>query len=252
MDTRTHDEPPPRRRSEENYRNVNDRERKASLIAGLASVLLGLRRGGAFGLALGAFGGLLGYRGATGHCPVFATMGKSTARPADRGLFAGEPLRITTGVTINREPRELYLFWRDFTELPKFMKFITEVRTISEQRTRWVAESPLGGKLEWESEVVEDIPNERIVWRATEHSKIKQHGEVRFRSAAGGRGTEVELDLRYELPAGTLSRTLAGFVNSLTEQAIREDLRRFKRLMEAHEIPTNAVTSIASRQGGPQ
>lgn len=251
MDIRAHEERLPRRAAA-SYHNVNDQERKVSLLAGAGSLIFALRRGGLFGLAVGALGGLLGYRGATGHCPVFARLGKSTARPSDQGLFGTAPLHITTGVTIGREPQELYQFWRGFTRLPTFMKFITEVRPSGEQRTHWVAESPLGGKLEWESEVTEDVPNERIAWRATEDSKIAHSGEIRFRSAPAGRGTEVELDLHYEVPGGNLGKAWKGFVKSMTEQAIREDLRRFKRLMETREIPTNAVTSIASRQRGPQ
>ena len=252
MDIRAHEGPSPRRRPPAGHCNVSDQERKASLIAGLGSLIFALRRGGLSGLAMGALGGMLSYRGVTGHCPVYTAMGKSTAKPTDRGLFGPVPLHVTTGMTIAREPQELYQFWRDFTRLPTFMKFIAEVRPSGEQRTHWVAESPLGGRLEWESEVVEDVPNERIVWRATEDSQVKHDGEIRFRCAPAGRGTEVELDLRYEVPAGKLGKALGGFLNSMTEQALREDLRRFKRLMESHEIPTNAVTSIASRQRGPQ
>ncbi|HET8701472.1 MAG TPA: SRPBCC family protein [Nitrococcus sp.] len=251
MDIRAH-EGRPSYRQPAGYRNVSDQERKASLIAGAGSLLFGLRRGGVFGLTMGALGGLLGYRGLTGHCPVFARLGKSTAKPTDRGLFGTAPVDISTGVTINREPQDLYQFWRGFTRLPTFMKYITEVQPSEGNRTHWVAESPIGGKLEWESEVVEDVPNERIIWRTTEDSRVAHRGEIRFRPAPAGRGTEVELDLHYEVPGGKLGQTWKSFAKFMTEQAIREDLRRFKRLMEAREIPTNAVTSIASRQRGPQ
>lgn len=253
MDIRTHEGRPPHRQSDEmGYRNVNDQERKASLIAGAGSLFLGLRRGGVLGLAMSALGGWLGYRGISGHCPVFARLGKSTAKPTDRGLFGTAPVHISTGVTVGREPQELYQFWRGFTRLPTFMKYLTEVRPGEGNRTHWVAESPLGGRVEWESEVVEDVPNERIVWHTTENSDIDHSGEIRFRSAPAGRGTEVELDLHYEMPGGKLGEPWTAFFNSMTEHAVREDLRRFKWLMEAHEIPTNAVTSIASRQRDPQ
>lgn len=252
MDIKTHEGRPPHRQPAAGYHNVSDQERKASLIGGAGSLIFALRRGGILGLALAAVGGLLSYRGITGYCPMFARWGKSTAKATDRGLFSTAPLHITTGVTIGREPQELYQFWRDFTRLPTFMKFITEVRPSGEDRIHWVAESPLGGKLEWDSEVVADVPNQRIAWRATEDSPINHSGEIRFRSAPAGRGTEVELDLNYEAPGGKLSKALGGFLNSMTEQAVREDLRRFKWLMEAREIPTNAVASIASHQRDPQ
>lgn len=240
--------PQPPRRHAEGYRNVGDSDRRISLAAGAGSLLYGLRRGGLFGLALSAVGGLFIYRGASGHCPMFARIHHSSVRPGDRGLFGEHagPLHFTTGLTIRRSPEELYQFWRGFTRLPEFMKYIKEVRPSAGERTHWVAEIPRAGRVEWEAEVVRDVPNESISWRSVEGSDVPQQGEIRFRPGPDGKGTEVELDIRYEPPAGKLGKTFSGLLNTLTKEAAREDLRRFKRLMETGEIPTGSSYTLES------
>ncbi len=239
---------PTRHRHAEDYRNVGDSDRKISLAAGAGSLLYGLKRGGLSGLALSAVGGVLMYRGASGHCGMLASMGRSTVKPADQGLFGERsgPRHFTIGLTIRRSPEELYQFWRGFTRLPEFMKYIKEVRPGSGagtgigERSHWVAETPIGGRLEWEAEVIHDVPNESISWRSLEGSDVPQQGEIRFHPGPDGTGTEVELDVRYYPPAGKLGQAFGGLLNTLTKEAAREDLRRFKRLMETGEIPTGS------------
>lgn len=230
--------------SEDAYHNVGDRERTISLLAGAGSLLVGLRRGGTHGLLMSALGGYLAYRGVTGHCPAYSYFGMNTSRPGD-SLLSGRPtsLHLTTGVTIERSPEELYQVWRDFTYLPTFMRYLNSVTPTGDSRTHWIADLPVAGQLEWDSEVVQDDPNERIAWRSVEDSDIEQRGEIRFQPAPGDRGTEVELDLHYAAPGGQLTKAAGSLINAVTEEVVREDLRRFKHLMESGEIPTGARTA---------
>lgn len=227
-------------------RNVGDLERKVSLAVGAVSLAYGVRRGGPVGWAVAAAGGVLGQRGITGHCYGNDLIGRNSAKATDRGLMGQRPLHFKTGVTIARPPAELYEAWRGFAKLPMFMKYIGEIRPAGPNRTHWVARGPLGTKVEWDAEVVEEVPNERIAWRSLEGSDIHQSGEIDFRPAPGGRGTEVQLDLQYEAPVGKLTQTVGRFINTLTEEAAREDLRRFKRLMESGEVATGATHSSAN------
>ncbi|MEX2576478.1 MAG: SRPBCC family protein [Halofilum sp. (in: g-proteobacteria)] len=238
------------RRHPEAYYNISAAERKVSLAVGAASLAYGLRHGGAVGWTAGVTGGFLTQRGLTGHCYANQLLGRNSARAGDRGRSRQGPQRFTTQLTIARRPDELYRFWRDFTRLPTFMRFITEVRPAGGNRTHWVAEGPWAertGRLEWDAEVTEDVPDERIAWRSVEGSDVEQRGEIRFRATA--RGTEVQLDLTYAPPAGRLSAVLGRFMNTLSKEAARADLRRFKQLMETGEIATNATTR-AMAQGG--
>lgn len=209
--------------------SLPQQERVFSVAVGAGSLLYGLRRGGILGLAVGAAGAWLAYRGLAGE--------------------QSGPLHFSTALTVERPAEELYQFWHGFTRLPQVMKYISDIRTTGEGRTHWVIETPGGGTVEWDSEVVEDVPNELIGWRTLEGSDIHHEGRIRFRQAPTGRGTEVELDLHYEPLGGTLGTTVARFLNTTTEEVAREDLRRFKRLMESGEIPTGARTAGQS-QGG--
>lgn len=209
--------------------NLPEQERIFSVAVGTGSLLYGLRRGGVLGLAVGAAGAWLAYRGLSGE--------------------QAEPQHFSTSLTIDRSPEDLYQFWHGFTRLPQVLRYIDDIQTTGEGRTHWVAGTPGGGKIEWDSEVTEDVPNEQISWHTTEGSDIHHEGHVSFRQAPTGRGTEVELELRYEPLGGTLGTTVARYLNSMTEGAAREDLRRFKRLMEGGEIPTGSRTANAS-QGG--
>lgn len=225
-----------------NRRNVGDNERRLSLAGGALASLLGLRRGGLLGTLMAGLGAVLMYRGATGHCAMYQRLGRSTASPADKGLFGSStsaPPRLRAAVTINRDRGEIYSYWRDFSNLARFMRYIEEVRPAPEGRSHWVAEVPMAGRLEWESEVTADEPDQRIAWRSVEGSEIETTGEVRFRSSPYG--TEVEVEMTYQ-PPGAAGAVAARLARALTQSMLREDLRRFKRLMESGEIPSAAIS----------
>jgi uncharacterized membrane protein len=225
-----------------------EKQRALALAASVGSLMVGMRRGGLSGLVLGAFSGYLAYRASTGR--GLKGTGRALARGAERTLTGHRtgPLDLSASITIARSREELYAFWRDFTRLPGIMTSITAVDDLADGRSRWQAETPLGGTYEWEAEIVEDVPGERIAWRSVEGSDVPQTGEIRFAPAPAGRGTQVELNLRYELPHGLLAAAPLNFVNALSREAVREDLRHFKQVMEAGEVPTGAIHASA-REG---
>lgn len=227
---------------ESSGRNVGDTERRLSVGGGALAALAGLRRGGLPGLIMTGLGAMLLYRGSTGHCPINQRIGRSTASPADKGLLGragSRPARLHAAATIDREAMDLYNHWREFSNLAQFMRYIEEVRTPTRDRSHWVAQPPMVGRIEWDAEVSADVPGERIAWRSVEGSEIETDGEVRFRSTA--HGTEVEVDMSYR-PKGAAGAIAAKFASSISESMLREDLRRFKRLMESGEIPTAAMS----------
>ncbi len=232
----------------------NDRAQAASLLVSAGALAVALKRGGASGLALGALGGWLAYRATTGEGPGLPAGGGEMARSLDRGLSVRHtgPLHLKTNVTINRSPEDLYQFWRDFTRLPQILNSITDIQPAGADRTRWTAKTPAGNTLNWEAELIEDVPNERISWRSLEGSTIPQRGEIRFVPGPADRGTVVELNMRYELPGGAIGQAASGFINALTREAAREDLRHFKQLMESGELPTGARTAQHKQYGEPQ
>lgn len=223
--------------------NVGDAERLVSVLAGAAIAVAGLARGKAAGLAAAAAGAALVHRGVTGHCRVYDAVGMDTSKhgrieQAAAMLPANRALHVERVFTIGRSAEDLYSFWRQLDNLPRFMGHLERVDVLDERRSHWVAKGPAGTEMEWDAEILEDAPNQRITWRSLEGADVANDGTVRFEPAPGNRGTEVRVSLSYSPPAGKLGATVARLFGENPEQQVRDDLRRFKSLMEAGEIPT--------------
>jgi uncharacterized membrane protein len=120
--------------------------------------------------------------------------------------------------------------------LPRVMSHIESVQMIDERRSHWVAKAPVGSKVEWDAEIIDDRPNELIAWRSLEGSDVEHSGSVRFERAPGGRGTIVRVEMHYMPPAGPIGVLVAKVIGEAPEQQVQEDLRRFKQVMETGEI----------------
>jgi uncharacterized membrane protein len=139
-------------------------------------------------------------------------------------------------VTINRSKQEVYAFWRDFTNVPQFMMHVQQVVTTGDRRSHWVVAAPAGQQVEWDAEIVEDRPNEVIAWRSLEGSDVRHDGSVSFTTAPADRGTEVQVTLRYDPPGGAAGSALATLFGEEPAQQLKDDLRRFKQVMETGEV----------------
>ena len=151
------------------------------------------------------------------------------ARGRERAAAAG-PVR--RAITIAVTPERAYRFWRELQNLPSFMTGLDSVYEIDVRRSRWRARLPLGRTLEWEADIIEDRPNEYIAWRSVGGSDVSHGGEVRFRQAPGGRGTQIAVKLAYVPPAGELGRAAASFSNRAVQRQLEDDLDRLKQLLE--------------------
>ncbi len=92
--------------------------------------------------------------------------------------------------------------------------------------------------VEWDAEIINEKENEMIAWRSLEGADVDNAGSVHFEKAPNGRGTVVKVSLKYDPPAGVIGAAVAKLFGEEPSQQIQEDLRRFKQLMEAGEIPT--------------
>ena len=224
--------------------NVGRGERIATLLGGAAIAWYGLSRGSVTGYTLAAIGGALAYRGLTGYCPMYQTLGISTDESHPQGTIAsGQGVQVDESITIMRSPEELYRFWRDFSNLPRVMQHLVSVEELGNGRSHWVAEGPLGN-VAWDAEIIKDEPNDMISWRSLEDSDVATTGSVHFRPAPGNRGTEVRVVLRYNPPAGRLGATVAWLTGSSAEQQVREDLQNFKRAFETGQLVHSASSAV--------
>ncbi len=146
------------------------------------------------------------------------------------------PTHVMQAVTINRPAADLYEFWSNQENLRGLMPHIREIARRADGRSHRVAQAPGGVEVEWESEVTEASAPHRFAWRALPGSAITHAGAIYFRPAPGNRGTEVRLEMDYQLPGNGLGRSLAMVFGAAPEQEVAEALRRFKQVMETGEV----------------
>jgi len=153
---------------------------------------------------------------------------------------AGEdmPKPVRAVATILRPRDEVYAYWRRLEQLPTFMRHVEEVRETGDGRSHWVASAPAGMTVDWDAEITEDRPGERLAWRALPGSKVRNAGAVTFAEAPGGRGTEVRVELTYEPPAGPLGVVVAKLFGEEPSQQVKDDLRRLKQVLETGDVVT--------------
>ena len=176
----------------------------------------------------------------------YTESGINTGLSGARAKSASGVRRTTNVITVNRSVEDVYDFWRNVENLPRFMRHLESVQVLDNGRSRWKAKAPMGASVEWEAEMTEDRPGELISWRSLPGSDVRNAGTVRFTSAPGGRGTEVRVDLEYAPPAGKVGSMVAMLFREEPGQQVKDDLRHFKQVMEIGEI----VLSDASAHKG--
>jgi uncharacterized membrane protein len=193
--------------------------RWGSIVGGGALAVYGVTRRSKTGAALAAAGGALAVGGV-----------RLTTEPQAHHAEAS--------FTINVSPEEAYRYWISFENLPRFMSHLESVRITGDRRSEWTMRGPLELRLKWNAEIVDQRENQWIVWRSESNSVVPNTGSVQFRPAPGNRGTEVIVAMQYGAPAGAIGKAIASVFGKNPSHVIREDLRHFKQLMEAGEIPT--------------
>ncbi len=196
------------------------------------------RTAAALGLAAG---GTLLARAASGFCPVYALLGKGsedaewrakTDSPTTRALSGNRGFRLRQTITIGRPPQDVYSFWRQFENLPRFMQHLQSVYTVDARRSHWVARGPAGTNVEWDAEIVHEEPGKVIGWQTLDNADVASAGSVNFDPAPDGRGTLVTVSLQYQPPAGAIGAAVARLFGQSPSQQIHEDLGRLKELLE--------------------
>lgn len=198
-------------------------------LAGGASLLLA-----AFGrhsmltrLLMLAGAGTLIYQGIQGRGPLYHLLEGGAMRRRAR------PVKIEHTVTVNRPVEEVYSFWRNLENLPRFMTHLHSVETLDEHRSYWRAQSPFGGTVEWEAEITKEAPNEELGWRSLPGSQVDSAGAVRFLPALNGRGTLIQVEMKYTPPAGRIGSFVARLLGEDPQTQIEDDLEKLRHLLES-------------------
>lgn len=219
--------------------NVSSAERVLAGIGGGLLCALGFNGRGPTLLSALA-GGFLLYRAASGNCPMYQALGVSTSDSTamNTAVTAGHGTRVEHAVTVMKPVAEVYRFWRDFENLPRFMMHLVDVDTTTDGQSHWVARGPLGIQVEWDAKLVKDEPNKVIAWQSLDGADVDTAGSVHFTEMPNNRGTEVRVQLKYDPPGGRFGTAVAKLFGKSPEAQIKADMRRFKQLLEAGEVPS--------------
>lgn len=221
--------------------NVGQGERIASAAVGawlLSSGFNSLLKHPLNGFIKTVLGGYLLYRGASGHCAVYESLGKT------RGVTQTPNINIRTGLIVNKPKDEVYNFWRRLENLPLFMKHLASVTEIDSKHSHWEAMVPGNiGKVKWNAEIVKEEQGTLIGWQSIPNSMINNAGKVTFSDALGGQGTEVEVVITYHPPAGEIGSGIAKKLTPVFEKMIRQDIMSFKEYIETKHNPGNMATN---------
>lgn len=220
--------------------NVGNIERWASLLTGgIFAVGAATSKSATCQLVCGTIGAGLLARGLTGTCALYGAMGIDTSheRPEGTAVRAGHGYKIEESIRVERPADELWSYWRNLEQLPRFMNHLKKVTTVPGGLTHWIAEGPLGVTAEWDAEIVNERENEMIAWRSVPGSRVDTAGAVHFQEV-GPHSTDVRVTLKFDPPLGATGAALAWLSGASPAKMVREDLERFKQLMETVEQPT--------------
>jgi uncharacterized membrane protein len=192
-------------------------------------------------------GATLAVLGVTALDVYAARCASEQPRSAPGAVRRDGSVRVEHTLSVNRAPQDCYAMWRDLGNLPRFMRHLESVQIVDERRSHWVAKGPADTSVEWDAEITRDEPGSLLSWRSIDGSEVENAGAVRFLPAPAGRGTMVSVTMQYRPPAGRLGAAVAKLFGEAPEQQIREDLRRFKHLLETGEIPTTEGQSHGRR-----
>jgi uncharacterized membrane protein len=205
----------------------------ARLLAGAAGGALafyGLSRRDPLSLVLGAVGVGLLARGAT-NLELKRLVGAGGGRRA---------VDIQKTINLAAPVEQVYEFWSDFENFPRFMSNVREVRANADGTSHWVVAGPAGSTVEWDAVVTRRVPNELLAWKSVEGAGVENAGLVRFDRNEDGT-TRVQVRLSYNPPAGALGDAAAALFGSDPKREMDEDLMRMKSLIETGNPPRDAA-----------
>ncbi len=151
--------------------------------------------------------------------------------------------QVEKSIVVNVPISTAYNQWTQFEDFPQFMGGVTSVTQLGDNRLHWVAEIA-GVKREWEAQVLEQVPDQKVAWAAT--SGASNAGAVFFESA-GPDSTNVRLSLEYE-PEGLVEKV--GDKLNIVEKQAQSDLDKFKIFIEDAGYATGAWRGSVNADAG--
>jgi uncharacterized membrane protein len=220
-------------------------ERWATLATATAVMAYGFSRRSVPGMCLAVAATPFAYRGLRGEWPSLAN-GRATQGDTRVALAGNRGIDVREAIRLELPVAEVYRFWRQLENLPRFMTHLERVIDLGDGRSHWVAKGPADLRIEWDAEIINEEENKLIGWRSLAGSDVVTAGSVTFSTVRPEQSTQLSVHLQYATPAGRAGAILARLLGREPSQMIREDLRRLKQLLEAGEIPRTSGTHPGS------
>jgi uncharacterized membrane protein len=199
--------------------------------AGGILTIMGLSRGGMMGGLYGLFGAGLLAR-ATTNMEMKRLIGVGSGRRA---------IDIQKTINIHAPVEEVFAFWNNYQNFPKFMSHIREVRDLGNGKFHWTAAGPAGVPVSWEGEIIRHIPNREIEWKSCPGSAVENAGIARFDDMGDGT-TRLTIRMSYNPPAGALGHAVASLFGADPRHEMNEDFIRLKSLLETGKTRVHGHT----------
>jgi len=142
--------------------------------------------------------------------------------------------RVHETVEVQAPLQDVFTYWSNFENFPKFMSNIEDVRMTGQDSSHWKIKGPLGKSVEFDAKTTEMDPSRGIGWNTVE-GEIMTSGEVRFEELLPDR-TRVEVTMNYANPPGGKVGEVVASVLSDPEKSTREDLQNFVGIVERGEL----------------
>ena len=221
--------------------NVDTWERWASVAAGRGLLLLAWHRSGWARATSCALGLGLVARGLGGWCPT-----KALRDETNRALGGEQGVRVDERAVVRAPVETLFSFWREPSNLPQVLPFIERIERIDDRRSHWVVQGPAGTELEWDAEVIDEVPLDTIAWRSLPGADVSSAGSVRFKPVDGGRATEIVVTMQYVPPAGQFGAAAATLLGRSATDLVRKALRRLKESIDSNPAPWRETRLLES------
>jgi uncharacterized membrane protein len=160
------------------------------------------------------------------------------------GLSEGHrAIDIHKTINIAVPVEQVFEFWSDYENFPKFMRHVKEVRPIGEGRSHWVLTGPAGVPVEWNAVVTQHVPNEVLAWKTEPDSLVQHAGIVHFTGHPDGT-TTINIKMSYNPPAGAVGHALAVLFGADSKSLVDDNLVRMKSLIETGKQPRDAAVKM--------
>jgi uncharacterized membrane protein len=154
-----------------------------------------------------------------------------------------QPIKVLKTINIHAPVEQVFDFWNDHRNFPRFMANVREARPTGDGRSHWIVSGPAGLPIEWTAEITQQVPNKLLAWKSLPGSTVRHGGVVHFEPIQEG-STRVHIEMCYHPIGGAIGHALARLLGSDPKSEMDADLLRMKTFIEKGRPPHDAASPM--------